>query len=269
MQEWPLVFATTAVGVWAALTLLWALSVVIRNASIIDIFWGPGFALIAGLSWLTTDGDPTHKLILLLITTLWGLRLGIYLARRNLGHGEDPRYVAMRERATAKGSNFALSSYARVYLLQGIVMWIVSLPVQLGMMPATPAEIGVIAVLGIALFAVGFFFESVGDWQLAQFKANSANRGQVMDRGLWRYTRHPNYFGNACIWWGIFLVSVETSWGWLTIISPIVMTFLLLKVSGVALLEKSLADSKPQYKDYIRRTSAFFPRPPAKTSNLS
>ncbi len=262
MQEWPLVFATTATGVWLALTLLWIVSVAIRNASIIDIFWGPGFAIIAVLTWLTTDGNPDRKWILGALTILWGLRLGAYLAWRNLGHGEDPRYVAMRERANAAGKNFSRTSYTRVYLLQGVIMWVVALPIQLGMMPATSDAIGFLGYAGIALFAIGFLFESIGDWQLARFKANPDNKGQVMDAGLWRYTRHPNYFGNACIWWGLFLIAAEATGAWISVISPILMTFLLLKVSGVALLEKSLAETKPQYRDYVRKTSAFFPRPP-------
>lgn len=262
MLEWPLVLSSTALAVWGALTVLWVWSVAIRNASIIDIFWGPGFALIAVVSWLTTDGDPTRKALLLILTSLWGLRLGIYLARRNIGHGEDVRYVAMRERAENAGKNFARTSYLRVYMLQGVIMWLVSLPIQFGMMPSEPAAPGLLAILGIALFSIGFLFEAIGDWQLARFKADPTNRGQVMDRGLWRYTRHPNYFGNACLWWGLFLVAAEAGATWLTVLSPIIMTFLLLKVSGVALLEKSLAQTKPAYQDYVRRTSAFLPRPP-------
>ncbi|MEM8983740.1 MAG: DUF1295 domain-containing protein [Pseudomonadota bacterium] len=262
MAELPFVMIASAVAIVVTLTALWLVSVVVKDASIIDIFWGPGFVLVAWVAYLFSDGVEARKLLLATLATVWGLRLGIYLAWRNLGHGEDPRYQAMRERAEQAGKNFALTSYARVYLLQGTVMWIVSLPLQLGQTYNTPEVLGPLAWLGSAVFAIGFLFEAFGDYQLAAFKADPAHKGLVMDRGLWRYTRHPNYFGNACLWWGIFLVSVENSVGWWGLISPVFMTFLLLKVSGVSLLEKSLSETKPAYRDYVERTSAFFPLPP-------
>ena len=262
MAELPFVMIASAVAVFVALTLLWGISVAIRDASIIDIFWGPGFVLIAWVAFLFSDGVDERKWLLATLASLWGLRLGIYLALRNLGHGEDYRYQAMRQRAEEQGKSFAFRSYSRVYLLQGVIMWIVSLPLQLGQTYNSPAELGWLAYVGTAIFAVGFLFEAVGDFQLSRFKANPANKGEVMDQGLWRYTRHPNYFGNACLWWGIFIVSIENPVGWWGLISPVLMTFLLLKVSGVSLLEKSLEDKKPAYRAYIERTSAFFPLPP-------
>ncbi|MEM1262544.1 MAG: DUF1295 domain-containing protein [Pseudomonadota bacterium] len=268
MAELPFVMIATAIAIVLALTALWLVSVVIKDASIIDIFWGPGFVLTAWVAYLFSDGIEARKLLIAGLATLWGLRLGIYLAWRNLGHGEDPRYQAMRERAEQAGKNFAVRSYARVYLLQGAVMWIVSLPLQIGQTYDTPDSVGVLAWIGTAIFAIGFLFEALGDYQLAAFKGNPANKGQVMDRGLWRYTRHPNYFGNACLWWGIFIVTLENPVGWWGIIAPVLMTFLLLKVSGVSLLEKSLSETKPAYRDYVARTSAFLPLPPKPQADL-
>lgn len=262
MTELPFVLTSTALAVLASMTLLWIASVALKNASIVDIFWGPGFAMIAIIAFLCSHGLFERKLLLTVLTSLWGLRLGLYLAFRNVGHGEDPRYVSMRENAENEGKNFATRSFVRVFLLQGFVMWFVSLPVQLAQVPAVPDQLGLLALLGTIVFLIGFGFEAIGDWQLARFKANAANKGKVMDQGLWRYTRHPNYFGNACLWWGLFIIAAETPVAWSTILSPVLMTFLLLKVSGVALLEKSLSDAKPGYRDYIRKTSAFIPRPP-------
>lgn len=262
MEELPQVLGATFAAVTAAMIALWLISVSVRDASIVDIFWGPGFAMIAVIVFATADGAPARKWLLTGLTVIWALRLGGYLAWRNLGKGEDPRYRRMREQAEREDKSFARRSLVRVFLLQGIIMWFVSLPVQVGQMYAEPASLGFVAWLGASLWLVGFFFEAVGDWQLARFKADPANEGEVMNRGLWRYTRHPNYFGNACIWWGLFVIACGNPVGLATVLSPVVMTLLLLKVSGVALLEKSLSKSKPGYEEYVRRTSAFFPMPP-------
>ena len=240
----------------AAMFVLWLVSLPLRNASIVDIFWGPGFGLIALVTFFVADGLLERRLLLTVLTCAWSLRLGVYLALRNIGHGEDPRYVAMRNRREAAGGSFALFSLASVFGLQGVLMWLISWPVQLGQLGDAP--LGLAAATGVILWAIGFLFEAVGDLQLRRFKANPNNLGKVMDRGLWRYTRHPNYFGNACLWWGLWLIASETAPLW-TLISPILMTLLLLKVSGVSLLEKSLKASKPGYADYVRRTSSFFP----------
>ncbi len=263
MGELASIMVWNFVAVMAAMTLLWLLSLPLRNVSIVDIFWGPGFALVALVTFAIADGLEARKWLLTVLVGLWALRLGAYLAWRNIGHGEDPRYVEMRRRAENAGRNFAVTSLWRVFYLQGAVMWFIALPVQAGQTFAEPAALGWVAWLGTAVFATGFFFEAVGDWQLARFKADPANAGRIMDRGLWRYTRHPNYFGNACIWWGIFIVAAENPWGIATVLSPLAMNFLLLKVSGVALLEKSMHETKPRYRDYVEKTSAFVPRPPA------
>jgi steroid 5-alpha reductase family enzyme len=236
---------------------LWLVSLLLRDASIVDIFWGLGFVIVAWFTYLAVDSPSWRSLLLAGLATVWGCRLSGYLAWRNLGKDEDHRYRAMRERY---GSQFPLVSLFSVFALQGAVMWVVSLPLQLGQQSERP--LGWLDAAGFALWLVGIFFETVGDWQLARFKANPENRGRVMDRGLWRYTRHPNYFGDFLVWWGIFLVAVSGSGGWWMLVSPVVMSVLLMRISGVTLLESSLKKSRPGYEEYIRRTSAFFPRPP-------
>jgi len=235
----------------------WLISVAIKDASIVDISWGLGFATVATVLWIADDSKSNLDTLLWLMTLLWGLRLCLYLARRNLGHGEDYRYVAMRKRW---GPAFPLISFLTVYTLQGTLMWVVSLPVQLS--HRAEGSIGVLAVIGAVLWVVGLYFEVVGDIQLTRFKADPANQGKVLDTGLWRYTRHPNYFGDACVWWGIAIVACSVSVGVWGLIGAAVMNVLLLKVSGVALLERSLVRRKPEYQAYIDRTSAFIPRPP-------
>lgn len=251
-------------AVMACMLLLWVASVRWRNASIVDIFWGPGFALIALVTLLVADGYAPRQWLLTGMTAAWGLRLGAYLAARNFGHGEDPRYARWRSRVEDAGGNFARHSLLYVFGLQGLLMLVVSLPVQFGQLAAAPARLGWPAFVGAALWAAGFLFETVGDWQLARFKADPASRGRVLDTGLWRYTRHPNYFGNALLWWGIWLVACDAPSVIWTAIGPAVMTFFLLRVSGVTLLEESLAQSRPGYADYVRRTSAFVPWPPGR-----
>jgi steroid 5-alpha reductase family enzyme len=258
-----LVLAAVVIG--GAMVLLWLVSLMARDASIVDIFWGPGFVLVAWavFAWVTVhalpDGGEARRLLLGCLVTVWGLRLGIHLGIRNLGKGEDYRYVAMRRKA---GGRFWIVSLGKVFLLQGALMWVVSLPLQGGQLPSTPNALGVLAFIGLAVWSVGLFFESVGDWQLARFKANPANQGKVMDRGLWRYTRHPNYFGDFLVWWGIYLVALEGHGTWWTVAGPLVMTFLLLRGSGVAVLERTIGSRRPGYTEYVRRTSAFFPLPP-------
>jgi steroid 5-alpha reductase family enzyme len=245
--------------VFALVTALWAVSVAVRDASIVDIFWGSGFVVVAWVAFALGDGSADRRLLLAVLVTVWGLRLSGYLARRNLGKGEDYRYAEMRRR---HGERWPLRSLPIVFWLQGALMWVVSLPVQVGMADPTPAGLGLLDWAGVALWAVGLTFEAVGDWQLSRFKADPANRGKVMDRGLWRYTRHPNYFGDFCVWWGIWLVALATGSAWWTVVGPAVMSVLLIRVSGAALLERSLRKRREGYDDYVARTSAFFPRPP-------
>lgn len=250
----------TNAGVIAVLmAALWGFSLVLRDASIVDPFWGLGFAVVAWTSAVAAGSLDTEGAVLVALTTVWGLRLAAYLSWRNLGKGEDFRYRAMRKRW---GERFPFVSLGTVFLLQGALMWVVSLPVQLGQDPGPGEKLEWLAGAGIAAWVVGLFFESVGDVQLARFKTDAANEGRVLDTGLWRYTRHPNYFGDFCVWWGLFLVALALGAPWWTAAGPLLMSVLLMRVSGVTLLERSLSRRKPGYEDYVRRTSAFFPRPP-------
>jgi len=250
--------AVTAAWNAAVFFALWRLSLRLRNASLVDVYWGLGFAAIAAIAWALSPASARGTL-LLAMTALWGLRLGGYLGWRNRGRGEDPRYAAMRRR---HGERFGWVSAYSVFALQALLMWIVSLPVQTALLRPGSAPLGALDALGLGLWATGLFFEAVGDWQLARFKAEPANRERVMDRGLWRYTRHPNYFGDALAWWGLFAVAASTPAGPWTLPSPVLMTFLLMRVSGVPLLERSLLRTRPGYRDYAARTSRFVPWPP-------
>ena len=250
--------STAALTITALMIVTWVISLVLKNASIVDIAWGIGFVAVAWMVAARVDGNVDRQFLIVAMTTLWGVRLAVYLFIRNRGAGEDYRYRAMRKRW---GSRFPLASLGTVFVLQGVLMWIVSLPVQLGQVEESP-DVGVVAWLGVAVWAVGFFFEAAGDAQLEQFKRDPANEGLVMDRGLWKYTRHPNYFGDACVWWGIALVAAETTVGRWGLIGAVVMTVLLRKVSGVTLLEKSLVKRRAGYEEYVARTSPFVPRPP-------
>jgi steroid 5-alpha reductase family enzyme len=195
----------------------------------------------------------------LVLTAVWGLRLAAHLARRMRGHGEDPRYQALLDQAPGSRTAYALT---RIYLTQGAVMWFVSLPLQVAAFE--PAGPNAVTWAGVLVWAAGLCFETVGDWQLQRFRDDPATKGQVLDTGLWRFTRHPNYFGNACVWWGLSLVAFSAWPGVLTALSPVVMTWLLAKGTGKPLLEKGMASRRPGYADYVRRTSGFFPLPPAK-----
>ncbi len=253
------VLATSA-GVLAVLMVtVWLVSLRLRNASIVDIVWGSTFVLVAWTALLLGDGTDSRRVLLTVLTTVWGLRLSIYLAWRNGIRHEDFRYAAMRRRDP---EGFPRRSLVTVFLLQGLLAWIVSLPIQLAASGDDPDRLGVLAVAGIVVWIIGFAFESIGDLQLARFKADPANAGKVMDRGLWRYTRHPNYFGDFCVWWGIFLVAAEIPLARVGIVGPIVMSVLLTRVSGKPLLEKSLMKRREGYAEYVARTSGFFPRPP-------
>lgn len=243
-----------------AMIALWLLSLRLRDASIVDIFWGMGFAFVALAAYAVGDGDPLRKKLITLIAICWGFRLAFYLAWRNLGKGEDYRYVAMRKRF---GDRFPLVSLFMVFGFQGILMLVISLPLQAAQIGASSPGLGWKDWTGLCLWLIGFSFESLGDAQLARFKADPANRGKVMDSGLWRLTRHPNYFGDSVVWWGFYFIALSAG-AWWTIASPLLMTFLLMRISGVALLEKNLRKQKPGYTDYIARTSAFFPWFPRK-----
>ena len=237
----------------------WIASVVRRDASLVDRMWSlmiaaPTLVYASQTSWTSPRAIALQVLVL-----AWGLRLAAYITRRNWGHGEDRRYQAIRARYEP---HFALKSLVLVFALQMVLAWIVSAPTLAAL--AGDGRLGALDVAGIAIALAGFLFEAIGDAQMAAFKRDPAHRGQVMDHGLWRYTRHPNYFGEACFWWGVWLLALAAGGlaaAW-TVLSPLLMTVLLLKVSGVAMLEKDIGERRPAYRDYMARTNAFIPGAP-------
>ncbi len=238
--------------------LTWLASLVRRDVSLVDRTWSIFITSAAAVYFVLLPAPGTRAVWMLGLAIAWALRLSAYITARNWGHGEDRRYQEIRAR---NEPDFAFKSLYLVFALQAVLAWTVSAPFFAGMAGARP--IGAIDVIGLALTAFGIGFEAIGDAQMSRFKADPANKGQVMDRGVWRYTRHPNYFGETCVWWGFWLVALGSAgWGgaW-TIVSPILMTALLLKVSGVAMLEKDIGERRPAYRDYIARTNAFFPGP--------
>jgi steroid 5-alpha reductase family enzyme len=254
------VLTVAAAAVAAYMTAVWLLSLRLRDASIADVFWGPGFALVAILSASISAPSP-RGVLLATLTSLWGLRLALHIgARWRKKAEEDRRYQAMR---AAWGNRFPLASLFTVFLLQGALLWVVSLPLQAGAALGASRPLGLQDAAGGLLFAVGLGFEAVGDAQLARFLREPSSKGRVMETGLWRYTRHPNYFGDALLWWGIGLVGAATG-AWWCLTGPALMTFLLVRVSGVSLLEKDIAGRRPDYVAYVRRTSAFLPLPPSR-----
>lgn len=242
----------------------WVVSVYRRNVTLVDTLWGLGFVLIAWLTWFRVEGIWGRQLLLVLLTSFWGVRLAGYLGWRNHGKGEDPRYGMWRR---AAGERFWWTSLFKVFLLQALVLWIISLTIQAGQVSRVPDRLGAMDLIGTLIWSIGFVFETVGDWQLARFKADPANRGRVMDRGLWRYSRHPNYFGESLIWWGLFLIALADPANWWTVISPVIITLVLLKMTGIPLTEKTTLEKRPGYKDYIARTPAFFPWRPKPRRN--
>jgi len=239
----------------AAAAATWAISLWRRNVAIVDSLWSLMFVLAACVYALGAPSHGPRSVAVLVLVTVWALRLSVYITWRNWGHGEDRRYQAIRER---NEPNFAVKSLYLVFGLQAVLAWVISLPLLGALL--NPGPLGWLDGAGAALWLVGVCFEAGGDWQLARFKENPANRGKVMDRGLWGLTRHPNYFGDFCVWWGLYLLALSAG-AWWSIVGPVLMSVLLMRVSGVTLLEKDIGERRPQYQDYVRRTNAFFPGP--------
>jgi len=250
-------YVTALLIILGLMTVLWLVSLLLRNSSIVDIFWGAGFVVANWIFFLLTpQGAVERKVLIGVLVSLWGLRLTLHILWRNWGKPEDFRYQKTREDSERI---WWWKSWFQVFLLQGGLMWIISAPLLAANMSPSSRGLALLDYLGAAVWLVGFFFEAAGDLQLASFKADPRNKGKVLDHGVWRYTRHPNYFGDAAQWWGFYLIAAAAG-GWWTIFSPILMTVLLLRVSGVALLEKTL-DKRPGYKEYVESTNAFFPGP--------
>jgi steroid 5-alpha reductase family enzyme len=243
----------------AVLLVTFAFGVAMGKHRVVDIAWGLAFSAIAVTTYAMSSGhgDAGRRAVVTALTVIWGVRLAGHIFLRARGADEDPRYQAMLSKATGNRNVYALT---RVYLLQAVIAWFVSLPVQVAQYDPNPLAWW--AAFGIAVWAVGFVFESVGDWQLTRFKADPSNKGKVLDIGLWRYTRHPNYFGDACVWWGLYLLAVGTWWGAATILSPIAMTYFLAGKTGRPLMDEHMMNTRPEYADYTKRTSGFIPRPP-------
>jgi steroid 5-alpha reductase family enzyme len=242
----------------AAATLTWVLSLPLRNVAIVDSLWSLMFFMAGVIYALNSDPRAPRLSLVLWLLALWAARLALYIARRNAGKGEDRRYQEIRER---NQPGFAVKSLYLVFWLQALLAWVISLPL-LGAF-AGNQPIGLLDYAGVALWVLGFAFEAGGDWQLSRFKNDPANADKVMDRGLWQYTRHPNYFGEFCIWWGFYCLALSAG-AWWSVPGPLVLTFLLLRVSGVRLLEKDIGNRRPRYADYVLKTNAFFPGPPRK-----
>lgn len=247
-------YAILAVGVIA-----WLGSVAKRDVSFVDSLWSLFFLLSAGVFAASAESLGIRGAVVLCLVTMWSLRLSIYITARNWGEPEDYRYETIREN---NEPNFAFKSLYIVFGLQGLLAWVISIPLLFAV--TGPSQPGVLDILAVCLWLVGFVFEAGGDFQLSRFKANAENKGKVLNSGLWRYTRHPNYFGDFCIWWSFYLFALSAG-GWWTIYAPVLMSVLLLKVSGVAMLEKTISSRRPGYAEYIENTNAFFPGIPRKT----
>ena len=255
------VFLYALIPILSLMFVLWIISIFITNVSIVDIFWGFGYTLSATTYFVFGEGNPERKWLVFILVLIWGLRLTIYLGWRNIGKGEDFRYKEFRKNY---GENrYWWISFFQTFLLQGVLMWLISLPLLAAMHLSPDTSLGWLDAISVLIWIIGFTFETGGDLQLARFKRKPENKGKVLDRGFWRYTRHPNYFGDAAVWWAFALFSMAAGGYW-QMVGAVIITFFLMKVSGVTLLEKTLVETKPQYKDYIDKTSSFLPRPPKK-----
>ncbi len=262
-QDTAVILAVNFGMIMGLVLLLWLASIPLRDVSIIDMAFAPVLLSVTVVSYALADGAPPRKRLILVLVAAWAVRITIHLVRRNWGHGEDPRYARLRgwvddERA------FLWLSLRQVFLLQGVVLWLVSLPVQVGQSYAEPAGLELPAALGVVVWLIGFLTETLADRQLTRFRADPANRGRVLDTGLWRYSRHPNYFGELCVWWGLFLIACDNPLGLVTIIGPVGYTYLIVNVTGQRTLDKKLAREKPGYREYMQSTSGLIPLPPRK-----
>ena len=251
------VFLLSIILLFCYMTTMFLLALWRKDNSIVDVAYGLAFVLVAWSGLLVFGSGHARQWLIVMLVTVWGVRLAVHIFLRKRGEGEDFRYRQWRE---SWGKTFVWRSFLQVFMLQGAVIYLVALPLLL-VIDNPGARLGFLDLAGLMVWLVGFGFEAVGDWQLLQFKRNPANQGKVIQHGLWRYTRHPNYFGEALLWWGIFLIAVSTGYGIWAIISPLLIDFLLLKVSGIPMLEAKY-EKHPEFIAYKARTNAFFPWPP-------
>ncbi|NTW58018.1 MAG: DUF1295 domain-containing protein [Nitrospirae bacterium] len=250
-------FHTAAAAVFIYMLLWFIVSLLLRRNDVADVAWGGGF-IVAAVAALVSWGAATHRAVIVVaLVIIWGARLALHIGLRNLGKGEDARYRKWREEW---GKYATLRSFFQIYILQGVLLLVISLPV-IRAITAPESPLTFLDLLGGAVWLIGFLFETVGDWQLLRYKKDRANKGKVITTGLWRYSRHPNYFGEVTLWWGMYLIALATPGGWMTIIGPVIITGLILGVSGIPMLEKKY-EGNAEFDEYKRRTSAFFPLPP-------
>ncbi len=249
------VFLTIALVVFGYLNICFVLSLIKKRNDIADIAWGIGFIVVAWVSFFITNSFNRPGFLVNILITIWGLRLATHIFLRSRGKGEDFRYQAWRE---SWGKQFLIRSYLQVFILQGFFLLVISLPIIF--VNSRVSEFTFFDLVGFIVWMIGFLFEAIGDWQLLKFTQNPANKGKIIQNGLWKYTRHPNYFGEVVLWWGIFFFALSLQSGFLLIISPLTITFLILFVSGIPMLEKKY-ENNPDFAEYKKRTSAFFPRP--------
>lgn len=243
---------------------LWLASLLLHDSSIVDIFWGPGCAAVAWVAWVTADASGPRAWIALAAASLWGLRLGLYIGIRNWG-AEDRRYARLRQHVSSQGRSYALYSLRAVFGMQGLAMFVCTLPLVVAIASPAGAGPGPLLWAGTFLWAVGLAVETLADWQMARFRRRRTAPGTVMDRGLWRYSRHPNYFGEMLVQWGLFLMACDVGpAGAVTVVAPLLLSYFIVGPLGANLLERRLGKKNPGYDDYVRRTSAFIPWPPGK-----
>lgn len=259
--EFLQIHATVGLAILILMLSFWVLSLILKDSSIVDIIWGFGFVMSSWVAFFLTRDDVTiRQWFLPVLVTIWGMRLTLHIFFRNVGKGEDFRYVKWR---TENGKSWWWKSLFKVYLTQGLLMWIIASPLSAVQLRNQSGNLNFLDFIGIILWLIGFFFEATGDLQLTRFKANPVNKGKLLNTGVWRYTRHPNYFGDATQWWGYYLITLSTG-AWWVVFSPLIMTHLLVNVSGVALLEKSMREKTPGYIEYSQVTNAFIPWFPKK-----
>lgn len=252
----------SAICVFLYMSLIFIAACIKRDNSIVDIAWGTGFIIVAMLTFFLKAEFAIRHILVTALIFIWGLRLALHIGIRNKGRGEDFRYAKWRK---DWGKWFYIRSFLQIYMLQGLLLLLIAYPVIL-INHTEETGIVLLDILGLIIWLLGFFFEAGGDYQLSKFKRKTENKGKIMTQGLWRYTRHPNYFGETSMWWGIFLIALSVRNGWTAIVSPLVITFLLIKVSGITMLEKKYVGN-PEFERYAERTSAFFPWFPKKKQN--
>lgn len=264
MESIVSVLAVNAIVVVVGFMLMWLICQITRDCTPVDAYWGIGMGVLATSTFLQTP-ETQRSWVILVLCWAWALRLGGYMLWRWRDHGPDRRYKRMLEKAKdRRGWGFAMASMMLVVVPQAPLQFIISLPIQLAQVSTQAPVLGALAVVGVCFATMGLFFETVADLQLTAFRKNPENKGKVMRSGLWRYSRHPNYFGEACFWWGLFLIAAETTIGLFSIVSPIILTWILIKWSGVPTMEYRMRKEKAGYQDYLSSTSSFIPMPPSR-----